>query len=247
MSPTAIVRPKTLPQAKKRVFCFTHAGGSASSFVPWAKELAPDIELVAVQLPGRGHRIAEPNLTRAEDLVEELAVDLEPLLDLPYVFFGHSMGSLLAFELARLFRHEAWPMPEKIIVSAFVAPQDLEVVSRVNGELIHQLPDRRLIDFVRSLGSKMSSAAFEDPELAALVLPAIRADFELLAEYRCHEEEPLSVPFFAVAGKHDPLARPALMEPWRVHARDFTFIVRDTGHFLIEDDSPFLFHLIRSA
>lgn len=242
----AIIRPKKLPDAKKRVFCFSHAGGSASSFVPWAKELAPELELCAVQLPGRGPRIAEPNITRAEDLIEELAVDLEPMLDKPYIFFGHSMGSLLSFELARLFRHEAWPMPERIIVSAFVAPQDLGVVTRVGGELIHELPEEKLVAFLKGLGSK-SSAAFDDPELRALVLPAMRADFELLADYRCYEEAPLDVPLIAVAGRHDPLATPALVEPWRVHAHEFQFIVRDTGHFMIEDDVPFLFHLIRSA
>lgn len=242
-----LLHPRPLPEAKKRVFCFTHAGGSASAFIPWAKQLAPDVELHAIQLPGRGHRFGEPQLASIEDLVDEIAIDVEALIDKPYVFFGHSMGSLLAFELARLFRRETFPLPKKLIATAFVAPQHAQFSSSIDGRNIHELPEPELVRFLRRLGSNSSHSALEDAEIRALMLPVVRADFSLLAAYRMEEEPPLEVPITAIAGELDPLATPALVEGWMEHSTRFEFIRRNHGHFMIDDDAPFLLDLIRAA
>jgi surfactin synthase thioesterase subunit len=242
-----LVRPKFLPAAKKRVFCFTHAGGSASAFVPWASALAPEIEVFGVQLPGRGHRMGEAMLGSVEDLVDEIAIDVEGLIDRPYLFFGHSMGSLLAFEITRLFRREGLVLPRRLIVSAFVAPQHAQYSSSIGGRNIHELGEEELIAFLRRLGSAASQTALDDPEIRSLMLPVVRADFSLLAAYQMFAEEPLETPITAVAGERDPLATPALMEGWRDHTRDFTMVRRDRGHFLIEEDAAFLLDLLRAA
>ena len=89
-----------------RLFCFPYAGGDARTYSDWNERLGDGVEGCPVQLPGRGHRLAEPPLRQMQLVVEETARDLRPFFDKPFAFFGHSMGGTLAFELARLLRAE---------------------------------------------------------------------------------------------------------------------------------------------
>lgn len=98
------LRPK--PQAKLRLFCFHYAGGGALSFRSWSDSLPPAVEVCAIELPGRGSRLLEPPFTQLELLIQELTRILLPWLDKPFAFFGHSMGALVSFELARILRKE---------------------------------------------------------------------------------------------------------------------------------------------
>src|SRR6266852_2720465 len=105
------VRYKPNPQAALRLLCFPYAGGTASVFRTWHLALPGEVEVYGIQLPGRAKRFVEPAFTRAPDLVEVLAPALESLLDKPFVFFGHSMGATVGFELARWLRRQGRPLP----------------------------------------------------------------------------------------------------------------------------------------
>jgi medium-chain acyl-[acyl-carrier-protein] hydrolase len=105
-----------------RLFCFPFAGGSAQAFREWRDHLPQSIELCAVQLPGREMRQRETPIASADDIVEALLPALLPLMDRPFILFGHSMGAVIAFELARGLQQEGRPTPECLIVSGRVAP-----------------------------------------------------------------------------------------------------------------------------
>src|SRR5229473_7209383 len=107
---------------KLRLFCFPHAGGSASSYHHWRSLLPGSVDVCLVQLPGRAARINEAPFTRLKPLVLELARVMRQHLDMPFAFFGHSMGALIAFELARLLQNQHKMMPECVLVSARRAP-----------------------------------------------------------------------------------------------------------------------------
>ena len=130
--------PQPKPQASLRLFCLPYAGAGASMFTSWANKLAPEIELCALQLPGRESRAAETPFTRIKPLVQTLVPLLQPYLDLPFAFFGHSMGATLSFELIRELRNQNQPLPVHLFISGFSAPQlpDLKPP-------IHRLPDSK--------------------------------------------------------------------------------------------------------
>jgi medium-chain acyl-[acyl-carrier-protein] hydrolase len=93
-------------RASLRLFCFPYAGGSASIFRGWAQHLPPTVEVCAIQLPGRGGRLLEPAITRMPRLIQAIAPAFVPYLDIPFAFFGHSMGTLISLELARYLRRK---------------------------------------------------------------------------------------------------------------------------------------------
>ena len=115
------VRPNT--QARLRLFCFPHAGGGASFFRSWIGTLPPDIEVCPVQLPGRENRLKERPFNQYTLLIQALAQALRPYLTVPFAFFGHSMGALVSFGLARQLRQQNEPLPVHLFASAYRAPQ----------------------------------------------------------------------------------------------------------------------------
>jgi len=118
-----LIRPQPQPAARLRLFCFPYAGGSASIYHSWDAELPVGVELCAVQLPGRQNRILEDAFSTMPDLIAALVTALAPALDRPFAFFGHSMGAITAFELARALRRLDRPGPVYLAVSAHRAPQ----------------------------------------------------------------------------------------------------------------------------
>jgi surfactin synthase thioesterase subunit len=185
-------------QPRFRLYCFSYAGGSATSYLPWQAALEPAIEVCAVQLPGRGPRLAESPVRSLPLLVETLAhIIPRHSDDLPFAFFGHSLGGLVAFELARHCRHQRLPMPEHLFVSASNAPQ-----CRPTGRHLHELDDARLIAALKDYNGT-PPAALEDRELMDLLLPSIRADFALADDYHYRPGPPLDIPISVLAGKRD--------------------------------------------
>ena len=106
-----LICPQRQVRAQLRLFCFAYAGGSAWIFRPWAKQLPANIEVYAIELPGRGKRLIEPALTDLDAIIQSLGPQILPLLDMPFAFFGHSMGVLIAFELCRWLRQTAQLSP----------------------------------------------------------------------------------------------------------------------------------------
>src|SRR6185436_17728052 len=195
--------------APERLFCFPHAGGGPAFFRSWAAAFAPDIEVLAIQLPGREARFDEPPYRRMEALLDPLCAALEPYLDRPYSFFGHSMGSLLAFEAARRFSTGASRGPSCLVVSGRRGPR---IPSR--RPVLFGLPDDEFLAEVVRLGG-MPREIMAEPDLIDLLLPVLRADYELSETYRPLPGERLTCPVAAYMGAADPEVDHDGLRGWR--------------------------------
>jgi surfactin synthase thioesterase subunit len=216
------------PQAKVRLLCFPHAGGSATAYATWHRDLPPEIELWAVQMPGRDDRRAEPRRVDIGRLGAELVDALRAVHDRPVALFGYSLGALVAFEYARALRHTQTSAPMHLFVAARRAP-------RLPTELpIHALPDAQLIRETKLRYDGIPKPVLDDPELLAYFLPVIRADLQLLESYRHTTADPLACPITAFGGSADPHADGPSLEGWAAEtAAGFESHVLPGGHFFI--------------
>ncbi|HVT57686.1 MAG TPA: thioesterase domain-containing protein [Thermoanaerobaculia bacterium] len=218
------------------MLCFPYAGGGASAYRGWPGALPAGVEICPVQLPGRESRLREPPFDRLEPLVRTLADVLEPHLELPFVFFGHSLGALVSFELARELRRRGGPMPLHLFASGRRAPQ---VPARE--EDIHDLPEPEFIARLRELNGTPEEVLQHD-ELMCLLSPLLRADFAVNETYVHEAAEPLDCGISAFGGLGDEeVTREDLLE-WREHTRgafrlrmlpgDHFFLHSARGHLL---------------
>ena len=164
--------------APERLFCFPHAGGGPAFFRSWPSAFTPEIDVLPVQLPGREARLDESPYRRLGQLIDPLCAALEPYLDRPYALFGHSMGSLVAYEVARRFSEGAHPAPSCLVVSGRRGPR---IPS--HRRILHGLPDGEFLAEVVRLGG-MPQEIVDTPDLMELLLPVLRADYELSETYR---------------------------------------------------------------
>lgn len=193
---------KSNPHALVRLFCFPYAGGGASIYHTWQRRLQRSVEVRPVQLPGREGRLAEKPFHRLPALVEALSGLLSGYLDKPFALFGHSMGAMVSFELARRLRREYGVQPSCLFVSARSAPQ---LPPRPTEET-YALPEQEFIEELRRLNGT-PQAVFEHAELLRMILPLLRADFELSQTYRYEEGPPLDCPIVAFGGLQDQTTR----------------------------------------
>lgn len=189
--------PKPNPGASLRLFCFHYAGGSAQTFQTWPADLPPTVEVGLVQLPGRGRRLDEPKITRLLPLSHIVAQALQQYLDKPFAFFGHSLGALLCFEVARGLRRESNLEPLHLFISATHAPH-----RRKRDESLSTLSKAALIERLHEFNGAPPEA-LRNEELMDLLLPTIRADFELCETYEYHPEDLLSCPITIYGGIED--------------------------------------------
>jgi medium-chain acyl-[acyl-carrier-protein] hydrolase len=193
-----VVRPRPAPSPRLRIFCFAHAGGGASTYRLWAQDVPPDVDVAAVQLPGRESRWRDQPFTDVRQVVPAIAEGVRPLLDVPFVLFGHSLGGLLAFQLAAALRASGGPQPLRLVVSAHRAPDRPNPHSPVS----HLGDDAFLQEVGRRYGG-VPAAVLESPELLALVLPTLRADIRMFEGYVHAPVAPLSCPITALGGTED--------------------------------------------
>jgi medium-chain acyl-[acyl-carrier-protein] hydrolase len=203
----ACVQPR--PRAAVRLFCFPHAGGGASLFRGWADGLPDTVEVCPVQLPGREARFREPAFTRLRPLTEALAGALRPHLDRPFAFFGHSMGALVAFELARRLSRDGGPQPVRLFVSGCAAP-----TVRRDGRPLHGLPGSAFRKELRRLQGT-PAAVLDNDELMRLLLPTLRADFALCETYAFAPGPHLTCAIGAWGGLGDDTVSCRDLAPWR--------------------------------
>jgi medium-chain acyl-[acyl-carrier-protein] hydrolase len=197
------------PKAQLRVFCFPYSGASASIFLPWVNEVPEMIEICPVQLPGRGNRISEPLIYRLDEIVRCTLEGLSCYFDRPFIFFGHSFGALLSFELARLLRRTDKPYPLHLFVSGHGAPQLPDLYPK-----IHHLPHEELIEKLGEFNG-MTREIFSNKELMEMIIPVIRADFEVCETYQYIDEKPLTIPISAYGGIEDPFVTRSDLESWQ--------------------------------
>ena len=182
-----------------------------------------------MRLPGREARLAEPPFTRADDLVPAVAEALEPLLDLPYALFGHSMGALAAFELARELRRRGRALPVRLLLSGARAPE------RPNPDPpLGHLSDEDFLAEVRGRYDGIPGAVLENPELVQLLLPCLRADFAVFETYSYREEPSLDCPISAYGGLDDPRVSEDDLRAWsRQTTRPLTPRMFPGDHFFL--------------
>src|SRR5438128_8987281 len=172
MSSRWITCPRANPTARMRLFCFPFGGGGASTFGKWPTILPTTVEVCPVQLPGREERYGEPAYTDLVQLARVIVPEIQPYLDKPFAFYGHSMGALIAFEVARALRESGLPQPEILFVAAYQSPD-----APMQRKGLSCLPDQEFIAELRRLEGTPEEA-LNNLELMDFLMPTMRADFE---------------------------------------------------------------------
>lgn len=222
-----------------RIFCFPFAGGGASGYRAWQKFFPKCVGVYPVQLPGRENRISEEPFTNMVELVAEISRNLRPYLTKPFVFFGHSLGAKIAFEVVRTLRRQWQLEPSHFIVSGSRAPHIPEP------KPLHHLADA---DFVHELRrfSGTPEAILQNRELMELFIPILRADFMLDETYVHLTEEPIACPISVFGGTFDPEAAPRELEDWQQHTSNrFNLEMIEGDHFFLQSNQTVLLNFVK--
>jgi surfactin synthase thioesterase subunit len=214
-----------------RLVCFPHAGGSASYYHPLSERFSPAIDVIALQYPGRQDRRQEACIRNIHILADKITEQLLRLSDKPTLFFGHSMGATLAFEVAWRLEEKGRNAPLRVIVSGRSAP------GIVRGEKVHQLDDAGILAEIRQLNGT-ESALLEDEEILRMSLPSIRGDYQAIETYSYTPGRILSCPITMFTGDSDPRTTIEAADAWRYYT-DGPFRIRvfPGGHFYLNSNT----------
>lgn len=227
MQTSWVQTPTPRPDARLRLYCIPYAGGAPGIFRDWSQALDARVELRAVLLPGRERRFTEPALSSVDAITEVLVPALLTRLDPPFAIFGHSLGALLGFEVARRLTARGQP-PAHLLVSAARAPH----LPR-RGPDYHRMEDAELMDAVGDLGGTPPELLAQR-ELLEIMLPTLRADFAAAETYHRQAGPPLPTPITAFGGAGDPLVLHSDIEGWAAHtAAGFEQYQLPGDHFFI--------------
>lgn len=224
------------PRATIRLFCFPYAGSGASVFARWRTRFAVDTEIFPVQLPGRENRISEPVPVTVHELAAQATEALRPMFDRKFAFFGHSLGSLVAYEIACNLQRTGYRMPEQLIASGHRAP-----TVPCPHEPTWELPDSEFRKRVLELNGTPKEV-FEHPELLQLLMPLLRADFRLDECYTwAPNHKPLACPITAIGGRNDGDVSEADLKAWsHVTECEFEYAMNNGDHFFIHSEFDWL-------
>ncbi len=223
--------PKVSPQARVRLFCLPYAGGGTAVFYKWPAYLPAEIEVCPIRLPGREGRRNEVAYTELPPLVEALAEVVRAHCDIPFALFGHSMGALVAFELARELRRQNGPGPVHLFVAAHRAPHLPD-----RDPPVHYLPELQLLEALRHLDGT-PEVLLQNVEMRMLFLPVLRADFAVCENYRYAPEPPLECSMSAFGSAKDWKVPLTQLAAWRGHTRGpFALRIMPGNHFFVHTE-----------
>jgi pyochelin biosynthetic protein PchC len=224
--------------AGRRLVCFPHVGGAATYFAPLARTLAGSVDVLAMQYPGRQERLSEPCIESIDGLVAAIVPELEGWLDRPFALFGHSMGAVVAYEVARVLQAEGRPEPLGLFVSGRRAP------STWRDERVHEKGDEALLAQVTRLAGT-PAVLLEDEDVRQMMLPALRGDYKAIESYEWRPGPPLRGPIWSLVGEDDPLTTRQEADAWRTHTTGpFELHVFPGGHFYLAEHLPDLAALL---
>jgi surfactin synthase thioesterase subunit len=221
--------------------CFPHAGGSASFYHPVSAALSPAIEVLPVQYPGRQDRRLEPPVRSIHELADLVAPVLARSGDRPLALFGHSMGGILAFEVACRLERQMGIRPVALFASGRRAP------SRVRYEDVHLRDDDQVIAEIRRLGGTDSSL-LEDDTMRDFIMPALRGDYTAIETYRMRTDTKLSCPVVVLVGDSDPQVTAAEADAWREHTTGQVDVhTFPGGHFYLLDHAAAVLKIVEET
>ncbi|MFE3829771.1 thioesterase II family protein [Streptomyces sp. NPDC059092] len=227
------------PDSPEQLLCFPHAGGSASFYFPLSEQLVSAAEVFAVQYPGRQDRLKETSPRDIGVMADRIYAAVRRRLGArPTTFFGHSMGAVLAFEVARRFEADGGEI-SRLFASGRRAP------SRHRDEDVHRRTDDGIVAELKSM-SGTNAALLGDEEILRMILPALRSDYEAIETYRCEPGVTLRAPISVLTGDSDPKTSPAEAEEWRGHTTGaFDLEVFPGGHFYLSSQAPSVIAVVR--
>jgi surfactin synthase thioesterase subunit len=215
------------PDSDVRLICFPHAGGSASYFHPVSARFAPTVDVISLQYPGRQDRRHEPCVADIETLADQLADELRTLPAKQTVLFGHSMGAVLAFEVARRLEDAGAWSPSSVVASGRRSP------SSWREETVHRLGDDGVIAEIKALNGT-SAALFDDDEILRMAMPSIRNDYRAVEVYRSAPDRTIACPIVVLVGDVDPKTTVAEARDWQRHTTGGCRVrVLPGGHFFL--------------
>lgn len=232
--------PKIKPNASLRLICFSYAGGSSATYMSWQNDLNPEVELAVVQLPGRGVRFSEPPYKTMTEIVAALFIALKQLSNKPFILYGHSMGARVAYELTLMLARFHCNLPVHFIASGSPAPY----IARTKEQTFH-LPDNEFIAKVAALNGTPPDILAND-EIIQLMLPALRADFEIIETYCNKSKFLISTKVSALAGNQEEI-EVADIEAWFTLFEMHTQIYWISGdHFFVEKNKADVLKIVNN-
>ncbi|MBA4494618.1 thioesterase II family protein [Paenactinomyces guangxiensis] len=226
-------------QTKLLLFCFHYAGGNASMYKDWYKYMPAQVAVCPIQLPGRSNRFKEPCYTDLSALIPALAEAIRPYLDRPFTFFGHSMGALISFELARYIRKVYNLLPIHMFVAGYHAPQLPDP-----GAPIFHLPDNEFLSELEKMNGTPKEL-LEHKELMEIMLPLFRADFKLADTYTYRQDEPLACSITAFGGSQDPEVSIKHIQAWKEQTvSSFQVHILEGDHFFIHSQQDKILSIV---
>ncbi|MEQ5778007.1 thioesterase [Thalassospira sp. NFXS8] len=236
-----LIQPTPRHSTRMRLFCLPCAGGGASFYRLWQSKLPDDIEVIPICLPGREQRLGEPAIDHIDQMVPGLEKAVLPLLDLPFAFFGYSMGGIIAHHLACHLAIQGHHTPAHLFIAALRGP-DLPL----SRPPVHALPSNELWQHIANYGGTPKEI-LESAEFRALLEPSLRADFKLVETTSSRNLQKLNCPVTVFGGTTDTSPRPGELAGWHqatnAHVTIHTY---HGGHFFIQDHQNTLLSIIAS-
>ncbi|GAB2724777.1 thioesterase II family protein [Kitasatospora kifunensis] len=212
-----------------RLVCFPHAGGSAPFYHPVSARFGADADVIALQYPGRQDRRLEPCVESIATLADLITDELLTLDEKPTVFFGHSMGAVLAFETAWRLEQKGQHAPRSVIASGRRAP------STSRPETVHLRDDDGILTELRLLNGT-NPQLLGDEEIVRMAMPAIRGDYRAIESYRGEPGRTVRAPLTVLTGDADPRTSLAEAQAWAGHTEGaFRLRVLPGGHFFLAE------------